>query len=110
MRVIMVEDRGDGELASVSVLLFFHRRGMAELSLIREDYTPNPADTEHTCARLDTRKRDTHMHTGHRFMSIYVYRSALFARFTHTEPYAPFRKENRPWRYADAEVMPTFTV
>ncbi len=41
----MVEDRGDGELASVSVLLFFHRRGTAELSLILEEYTPNPPDT-----------------------------------------------------------------
>lgn len=76
---------------------FFHRRGMAELSLIREDYTPNPADTEHTCAGLDTRKSDTHMHTGHRFISICCTRLLLhtFAQFTHTVPYTPFRKAEK---------------
>lgn len=53
----MVEDRGDGELASVSLLPFFKE---AVLSLIHEDYTPNPADTEYTCA-CASHKSDTHI-------------------------------------------------
>lgn len=43
MEMIMVGDRGDGELACVSLLLFFRRGRTAELSLILEEYTPNPA-------------------------------------------------------------------
>lgn len=108
MGAIMVGDRGDGELASVSMLLFFfvfffNRGGMAELSLILEEYTPNPADTEHT--HIEDRDTLTCPYVVTLLHTCPVHTQTPISPTHHSE-----KQRNRPWWYADVEVMPTFMV
>lgn len=70
---------------------------MVEPSLIHEDYTPNPADTQHTCARPDTRGKVRHTHTHTQGTDTLTNAFALHAHMPslHTHLYSPFRKAEK---------------
>lgn len=95
MRIIMVGDGGDGELASVSVLLFFTEgeRWSFHSSLKNTHLT---LLTPSTCVQLDTSDTDTHTHTRHRYTHMHIYGYPTHTPGSHThQPHSPFRKAEK---------------